>query len=103
MPDAIRAITELMEAPVKKVEQRIYNIRAFSPTAADLKAAVDQHFPGAIINFTVDENRQAIVDSWPSDVDQSAAQRDWQWQPRDDFESAFANYLVPAIKARYDL
>ena len=103
MPDAIRAITELMDAPVDEVDQRIYNIRAFSPTAADLKAAVEQHFPGAIVNFKVDPNRQAIVDSWPADVDQSAAQRDWQWQPQDDFESAFARYLVPAIKELYKL
>ena len=99
MPDAIRAITELMESPADEVDQRIYNIRAFSPTAADLKRAVERHFPGAVVNFDVDPNRQAIVDSWPSDVDQSAAKRDWQWKPGDDFDSAFTRYLVPAIKA----
>ena len=101
MPDAIRAIGETMAAPVERLSRRVYNITAFSPTAAELRQTILAHFPRAEIGFEVDDRRQDIVDSWPVEVDQSAARRDWGWQPRDDFESAFTGYLVPAIKERY--
>ncbi|MFM1803429.1 MAG: hypothetical protein RL136_308, partial [Planctomycetota bacterium] len=39
--------------------------------------------------------------SWPEDCDDSAARRDWGWKPAHDFDRAFAEYLVPKIKARY--
>ena len=48
-----------------------------------------------------DVKRQAIVDSWPEDVDDSAARRDWGFAPRYDFESAFDDYLIPTIRERY--
>ena len=49
----------------------------------------------------VDEKRQGIVDSWPADVDDSAARRDWGFAPRYDFETAFRDYLIPTIRDRY--
>ena len=36
---------------------------------------------GATITYTIDEKRQGIVDSWPEDVDDSAARRDWGFAP----------------------
>ena len=48
-------------------------------------------FPQAAITFKVDEKRQAIVDSWPADVDDSAARADWGFNARlYDFDRAFA-------------
>jgi hypothetical protein len=49
----------------------------------------------------VDVKRQAIVDSWPSDVDDSAARRDWGFSPAYDFERAFSEYLIPTIRRKY--
>jgi hypothetical protein len=49
----------------------------------------------------VDEKRQGIVDSWPADVDDGAARRDWGHAPRYDFASAFGEYLIPTIRKRY--
>ena len=45
--------------------------------------------------------RQNIVDSWPADVDDSAARRDWGYAPRYDEQRAFAEYLIPTIRERY--
>jgi nucleoside-diphosphate-sugar epimerase len=45
--------------------------------------------------------RGKIVDSWPEDVDDSYAQKDWGWKPSYDFERAFSEYLVPSIAKRY--
>ena len=58
-------------------------------------------FAAAQVSFAVDPKRQAMVDSWPSGVDDSAARRDWGWRPNHDFEGAFTNYLIPAIWQRY--
>jgi hypothetical protein len=49
----------------------------------------------------VDVKRQGIVDSWPADVDDGAARRDWGFAPRYGLESAFDDYLIPTIRSRY--
>ena len=41
------------------------------------------------------------MDSWPEDVDDSAARRDWGFAPEYLFESAFRDYLIPGIKGRH--
>jgi nucleoside-diphosphate-sugar epimerase len=58
-------------------------------------------FPGAQITWEVDAKRQGIVDSWPADVDDAAARRDWGFAPRYDFDRAFSDYLIPMIRKRY--
>jgi hypothetical protein len=58
-------------------------------------------FPDARITYKIDEKRQGIVDSWPSDVDDSAARTDWDFRPAYDFERTFREYLIPAIGHKY--
>jgi nucleoside-diphosphate-sugar epimerase len=58
-------------------------------------------FPDAAIEYKVDAKRQGIVDSWPAAVDDSAARREWGFNPRYDFERAFSEYLIPTIRQRY--
>jgi len=101
MPDAIRAIVKLMDAPRQSLSRLVYNIRAFNPSAAQIRERVLADFPKARIGFAVDQARQTMVDSWPSDVDDSAARNDWGWQPEHDFEAAFTDYLIPGIRERY--
>ena len=74
---------------------------AFAPTAEDIRAEVLSAFPDAVVTFQVDAKRQGIVDSWPEDVDDSAARRDWGFAPKHDFTSAFREYLIPGIRDRY--
>ena len=101
MPDAIKATTQLMEAPRESLTQPVYNIMAFNPSAARIRERVIAEFPRARIGFVVNEARQAMVDSWPSNVDDSAARRDWNLRPAHDFETAFSDYLIPHIRQRY--
>ena len=61
---------------------------------------VARAFPDARITWDVDAKRQGIVDSWPADVDDSAARRDWGFAPRYDFERASDEYLIPRIRER---
>ena len=58
-------------------------------------------FPAARLTWETDQKRQGIVDSWPLDVDDSAARRDWGFAPRYDFDRAFSEYLIPTIKKHY--
>lgn len=102
MPDGVRALLHLAAAPVESLSTRVYNVSAFAPSAAEIAAKVKESFPGAQIDFgNISERRQGIVDSWPSDIDDSRARADWQWQPEYDFDRAFAEYLVPNITEYY--
>jgi nucleoside-diphosphate-sugar epimerase len=101
MPDAVEAILRLMAAPRDRLARIIYNVGAFAPTAAEVEGEVRAAFPSAQMGTRVDVKRQGIVDSWPADVDDSAARRDWGHAPRFDFRSCFRDYLIPTIKKRY--
>ena len=101
MPDGVDALLKLAAAPRESLTQTVYNLGAFAPTAGQVHAEVLRAFPDAKISFTIDEKRQGIVDSWPADVDESAARRDWGFAPQYDFERAFRDYLIPTIKQRY--
>lgn len=101
MPDAIKSLLMLEEAPREALSQAVYNVTSFSPTAEEIYKIVQKAFPGSQISFEPHQSRQAIVDSWPADVDDSAARRDWGWQPDYDQARAFDEYLIPAIRERY--
>jgi nucleoside-diphosphate-sugar epimerase len=101
MPDAVRAMLMLADAPPEALKKRVYNITSFSLSAADFHKIVLQHFPGAQITFKPDWKRQAIVDSWPADLDDSAAREDWGWEPEYNLERAFKEYLIPNIMNHY--
>ena len=101
MPDGVEALLRLAAAPRDRLQRTAYNVGAFNPSAEQIRDVVLRAFPGAAITFAVDRKRQAIVDSWPEDVDDSAARRDWDFQPRYDFDRAFSEYLIPTIRKRY--
>jgi threonine 3-dehydrogenase len=101
MPDAIDAIMRLVTAPRASLTRTVYNIGAFAPSAAEVEEVVRKAFPTADISTNVDEKRQGIVDSWPADVDDSAARRDWGHAPKYEMAGAFGEYLIPTIRERY--
>jgi threonine 3-dehydrogenase len=101
MPDGVEALITLAEAPRERLTQTAYNVAAFNPTAAEIERVVRQAFPRADITYVNDLKRQGIVDSWPAAVDDSAARRDWRFAPVYDFARAFSEYLIPAIRERY--
>jgi nucleoside-diphosphate-sugar epimerase len=101
MPDAIRALLLLEAAPREKLRQLVYNVTSYSPTAAEILKMILRAFPSAKITFAPDERRQGLVDSWPADIDDSAARRDWGWKPDYDFRRSFEEYLIPSVRQRY--
>ncbi len=101
MPDAVDALRRLAAAPRARLTRTAYNVGAFSRSAAEIRAMVVAAFPGAEITYRIDEKRQGIVDSWPADVDDTAARADWGFAPEFDFERAFREYLIPTIGNYY--
>ena len=101
MPDAVRAMMALATAERASLSTCIYNIAAFSPSAEEIAARVRRAFPEARIDYEPDPVRAKIVASWPEDVDDGRARRDWGWKPEYEWERAFDEYLVPSVKARY--
>ena len=101
MPDGVAALLKLAAAPRDSLTRTAYNLGAFSPSAEEIRAVVTEAFPKADITWQTDLKRQGIVDSWPADVDDTAARADWGFAPRYDFDRAFSEYLIPTIRRRY--
>lgn len=101
MPDASAALRRLAAAPRRQLTRTAYNVGAFSLSAAQIRDLVVAAFPSADITYKIDEKRQGIVDSWPADVDDTAARRDWGFLPAYDADRAFREYLIPTISDNY--
>jgi threonine 3-dehydrogenase len=101
MPDAVEALLRLAGADRSTLSRSVYNITAFNPSAGEIADLVQRGFPNAVISFEPDLKRQAIIDSWPADVDDGAARNDWGLAPTYDLDRAFSDYLIPRISERY--
>ncbi len=101
MPDAVKALIQIAEAEQARLTSHVYNISAFSLSAAEIAEQVHAAFPAAEITYKPHEKRQRIVDTWPMDQDDALARTDWDWHPGYNAQRAFEDYLIPNITARY--
>ena len=95
MPDAIRAMVELMEAdPDRLVHRNAFNVTAMAVTPAELAAAITRHVPEFEVDYDIDPVRQGIADSWPDSLDDTCARQEWGWKPEYDLASMAADMLA---------
>jgi nucleoside-diphosphate-sugar epimerase len=95
MPDATRAMITLMEADGARLKHRnAYNVTAMSISPEDLAAEIRKHIPDFAIDYQVDPVRQAIAESWPRSLDDSAARADWGFAPKFDLAGMTADMLT---------
>jgi len=88
MPDAIKAGIDLMEAdPAKLTNRNAFNVTAMSFDPEIIAAAIRKHIPDFTMDYNVDPVKQAIAESWPNSMDDSAAREEWGWEPEYDLKA----------------
>lgn len=93
MDDAIRATIEIMQAKDEDVKIRSsYNLAGVSFTPREIAVEIQQHIPNFSISYKPDF-RQKIADSWPASIDDSSAQKDWNWKHKFDLASMTVEML----------
>jgi nucleoside-diphosphate-sugar epimerase len=100
MPDALRAIVELMEAPPERLTHRnAYNLTAMSFSPEILAKEIQKHLPDFRMRYDVNPVKQAIADAWPNSLDDSCARQDWAWKPEFDL-SAMTDHMLNVLGSR---
>ena len=103
MPDAVEGVLRLAFRDKAGLTRTAYNLGGVSLSAAEIIARVARDFPDVEVRFELDEARDRIVASWPASVDDTAARRDFRFEPRHDRETLFSRYLIPGIRRRYEV
>lgn len=94
IPDALRAVRELMEADPSKLKHRnAFNIASMSFAPEDVAAAIQKQMPAFTMEYEVNPTLQAIADSWPDQLDDSAAQEEWGWKAKYDLDTMTTDML----------
>ena len=94
MPDALKAMIDIMEAdPSKWTYRNAFNVSAMSFEPEDIAREVRKHIPDFVMDYNVDPVRQAIADSWPNKMEDSAAREQWGWKPDYDLASMTSDML----------
>ncbi|MGM9752808.1 MAG: NAD-dependent epimerase/dehydratase family protein [Candidatus Cryptobacteroides sp.] len=88
MPDALRAAIEIMEANPRYLKHRnAFNIASMSFEPEEIAAAIRRYIPNFRMRYEVDPVRQHIADSWPDNMDDTCARKEWGWAPSYDLDS----------------
>jgi len=94
MPDALKSAIDIMEAdPIKLKHRNAYNVTAMSFAPEDIANEIKKHIPDFVIEYNVDPTRQAIAESWPNYMDDSAAREEWGWKPEYDLATMTKDML----------
>jgi threonine 3-dehydrogenase len=100
MPDAINAIIQLMKTEKNNLHQSVYHIQAFNPTVNEIYKELKIFFPEFKLTYNINKKRQMLIDSWPSQLNQKAAENDWKWSAKYNFKTGI-KFLIPKIKEFY--
>lgn len=94
LPDALRAVIELMEAdPAKLIHRNAFNIAAMSFAPEEIAAAIQAELPNFEFTYNINPTLQAIADSWPNSLDDSCARAEWGWRAEFDLPTMTKDML----------
>lgn len=100
MPDCLKATINLMHADFKKLKHHSdFNVGAMSFSVKEMAENIKKYIPNFSIYYKPDY-RQAIADSWPKAVDDSAAREEWNWKPNFDL-NAMTQDMLKAIGEKH--
>jgi nucleoside-diphosphate-sugar epimerase len=102
MPDAIAGAINLMEADSSKLKHRnAFNVTAMQFDPERLCTEIKKHLPNFVMDYAVDPAKQAIADSWPNSLDDSAARAEWGWSPKYDIETMTKD-MISVLQKRFN-
>ncbi len=82
MDDAIRATVEVMSADLSDLSiSMAYNISAISFTPEEIAEDIRKSIPNFKIEYNPDF-RDNIASSWPESIEDTVAQKDWNWKAK---------------------
>ena len=103
MPDALKAVHQLLEADgTKLVHRNAFNIASMSFSPEIIAAEIKKHIPEFQMSYAVDPMRQAIADSWPNSLDDSCARQEWNWKPEYTLETMTVD-MLEKLSARLNI
>lgn len=94
MPDALKAMVDIMEAdPTKLIHRNSFNVTAMSFDPEIIYAAIKKYVPNFEMTYEPEPIKQAIADSWPNSLDDSCARKEWGWSPVYDLDKMTVDML----------
>ena len=95
MDDAIRATIELMDYPLEQLSEARggYNISGCSFTVGELVKSIQRHLPNFTCTFNPDV-RQTYADSWPNEIEDDIAKKEWGWNPSFDLDRIVDEMII---------
>ncbi|MTD30902.1 L-threonine 3-dehydrogenase [Planomicrobium sp. YIM 101495] len=94
MPDALQAIIDLMETDADQlIHRNAFNVTAMSFDPEQIAASIRKHLPDFQLDYAVDPVRQGIADSWPDNIDVTAARDEWGFKTAYDLDAMTADML----------
>ena len=102
MSDALDATVRLMEAPSEKISVRTgYNLAGMSFSPKEIYESIRKVIPAFEISYNPDY-RQAIAESWPSEIDDSEARKDWGWRPAYSLDK-MTEEMIQELRKKYEI
>ena len=99
MPDALKAVQQLLETDESKlIHRNAFNIGSMSFPPEVIAAEIKKHIPEFQMTYKVDPMRQAIADSWPNSIDDTCARNEWNWKPEYTLETMTVDMLEQLSK-----
>ena len=90
-----------MDADLSKLKHHTdFNLAAISFSPKELVEEIKKHIPELAVSYEPD-SRQAIADSWPKTIDDSAAREEWGWKPSYDL-AAMTEDMLKNLRIRYE-
>ena len=100
MPDALKAIVDLMEADPKMLRHRnSFNVTAMSFTPEIIAEEIRKHIPEFTMDYDVDPVKEQISRSWPNKLDDTCAREEWGWSPDWDLATMVED-MLRAVRAK---
>lgn len=100
MDDAINATIKIMNTAAKNVKIRSsYNLSAMSFTPKEISSCIQEEITDFKISYQPDF-RQEIANSWPKNIDDSIARKDWGWEHKFDLK-AMVKTMLNGVRTKY--